>query len=94
MLLERDRQGLPVQQRLAARDQWAAAVQDQLEGAPCELFDALARAQLVPSFGQYQQPNVDRLVACWQQYPELARDAQGNLIQVVHGRTRLLTSAR
>jgi hypothetical protein len=54
--------GLPVQQRLAARDQWAAAVQDQLAGAPCELFDALARAQLVPSFGQYTQPNLDRLV--------------------------------
>jgi len=45
---------LPVQQRFAARDQWAAAVQSQMVGAPCELIDALARAQLLPSFGQYQ----------------------------------------
>ncbi len=64
---------LPADQRLAARDQWAAAVQNQVANAPCELFDALARAQLLPSFGQYKQPNLDRLVACWNQHPELAR---------------------
>jgi CheY-like chemotaxis protein len=72
--------GLPVQQRLAARDQWAASVQSQLADAPCELFDAVARVQLVPSFGQYKQPNLDRLVACWNEQPELAKDSQGNAL--------------
>ena len=71
---------LPVQQRLAARDQWAATVQSQMAGAPCELFDALARAQLLPSFGQYQQPNLDRLLQCWNEHPELATDRQGNAL--------------
>lgn len=71
---------LPLQQRLAARDQWAAAVQGQLADAPCELFDALARAQLLPSFGQYQGPNTDRLVQCWNDYPELAKDRQGQAL--------------
>ena len=72
--------GLPVDQRLAARDQWAAAVQGQVANAPCELFDAMARAQLLPSFGHYKQPNLDRLVQCWQQQPELAKDRQGNAL--------------
>jgi hypothetical protein len=78
---------LPVQQRLAARDQWAATVQDQVSNAPCELFDALARAQLLPSFGQYKGPNTDRLVQCWNEHPELARDRQGNAVQRGDGGT-------
>ena len=75
-----DQQGLTQRQRLAVRDQWAAAVQSQVANAPCELFDAMARAQLLPSFGQYKQPNLDRLVACWNEYPELATDRQGNAL--------------
>ena len=65
---------VPVEQRLAMRDQWAAQVQESLAGAPCDVYDAMVRAQLVPSFGHYQQPNIDRLRKCWQDHPELTRD--------------------
>src|SRR5919199_1141260 len=67
---------LPTDQRLALRDQWAAGVQQMVSNAPCELFDAMARAQLLPSFGQYKQTNINRLLQCWHDQPELARDSQ------------------
>jgi hypothetical protein len=67
---------LPSDQRLALRDQWAAGVQQMVSNAPCELFDAMARAQLLPSFGQYKQTNINRLLQCWHDQPELARDGQ------------------
>src|SRR5436305_127559 len=56
---------LPEDQRLAVRDQWAASVQEMANAMPCDLFDGLARAQLLPSFGQYEQPNISRLRQCW-----------------------------
>ena len=67
---------LPLEQRLALRDQWAAAVQPVVANAPCELFIALVRAQLVPSYGAYKQPNVARVQQCWREHPELTQDAQ------------------
>ena len=67
---------LPLPQRLALRDQWAASVQPTVANAPCELFDAMVRAQLVPSFEQYKPTNVARLQQCWRQHPELTQDAQ------------------
>ena len=67
---------VPEAQRLAVRDQWAASVQDSVASAPCDLFDAMARAQLLPSYGQYKQPNIDRLRQCWHDHPELTRDGQ------------------
>jgi len=67
---------LPVQQRLGLRDQWAAAVQPTVASAPCELFDAMVRAQLVPSFEQYKSTNIAHLKDCWRQHPELTLDAQ------------------
>src|SRR5690242_14911700 len=45
-------------------------------GSECELFDGLARAQLLPSFGQYKQPNINRLLDCWHTHPELTLDEQ------------------
>ena len=67
---------IPDDQRTALRDQWAAAVQQQMADAPCELFDGMARAQLLPSFGRYKQPNINRLLDCWHQHPELTQDEQ------------------
>jgi hypothetical protein len=68
---------LSTDQRIAARDQWASMVQDSVvAGAPCDMFDALARAQLLPSFGQYKQTNIDHLRQCWRDHPELTRDSQ------------------
>jgi hypothetical protein len=67
---------LPAEQRRAFRDRWAAAVQDMVSSAPCDLFDALARAQLLPSFDQYKQTNVNHLLQCWHDHPELTQDSQ------------------
>jgi hypothetical protein len=67
---------LPADQRQAMRDAWAAPVQNMVAGAPCELFDAMARAQLVPSFDAYKQPNIDHLLQCWHDHPELTQDSQ------------------
>jgi hypothetical protein len=66
--------GLSVEQRNAIRDQWAAGIQEMTPNMDCELFDGLARAQLLPSFGQYEQTNVNRLRQCWHDHPELTRD--------------------
>lgn len=67
---------LPLDQRLALRNQWAANVQPMVANAPCELFDALVRAQLVPSFEQYKSTNVAKVQKCWRDHPELTQDAQ------------------
>lgn len=67
---------LPEEQRNAVRDQWAASIQELTAAMPCELFDSMARAQLLPSYGQYNQPNVNRLRKCWQDHPELTRDPE------------------
>jgi hypothetical protein len=67
---------LPDDERTALRDQWAGEVQQMVSNAPCELFDAMARAQLLPSFGQYKQTNINRLLQCWHDQPELTRDSQ------------------
>jgi hypothetical protein len=67
---------IPDDQRTALRDQWAESVQEMVGNSECELFDAMARAQLLPSFGQYKQTNINRLLDCWHQHPELTRDEQ------------------
>jgi hypothetical protein len=70
--------GLPDTQRGALRDQWAAQIQPVAAGMSCEEFDTLTRARLVPSFGQYHDVNLNHLLQCWNDHPELARDSQGN----------------
>jgi hypothetical protein len=67
---------LPVDQRNGLRDQWAAGVQQMAADMPCDELDGLARAQLLPSYGQYQQININRLRQCWHDHPELTRDSQ------------------
>jgi hypothetical protein len=67
---------LPVDQRLALRNDWASSVQNMVADAPCDLFDGMARAQLLPSFDAYKQTNVARLRQCWRDHPELTRDSQ------------------
>jgi hypothetical protein len=67
---------LPLEQRLALRNQWAANVQPMVANAPCELFDGLVRAQLVPSFEQYKSTNIAHVQQCWREHPELTKDAQ------------------
>jgi len=68
---------LPTDQRLAVRDQWAEAFQANLASVPCDAFDALARAYLLPTESQYMKVNSDRLVQCWNDHPELARSRDG-----------------
>jgi hypothetical protein len=67
---------LPVDQRLALRNDWASSVQNMVADAPCDLFDGMGRAQLLPSFDAYKQTNVARLRQCWRDHPELTRDSQ------------------
>jgi hypothetical protein len=67
---------VPDDQRRQLRDQWAASVQSMVASAPCDLFDAMARAQLLPSFDAYKQTNINRLLQCWQDHPELTQDPQ------------------
>jgi hypothetical protein len=76
LLLHQEWPTLPVEQRNSVRDEWAAHVQNMVADAPCELFDALARAQLLPSFGSYKQTNINRLRQCWHDQPELTHDSQ------------------
>jgi hypothetical protein len=64
------------EQRNATRDQWAASVQPMAVQMPCELFDALARAQLLPSYGEYTQTNINHLRQCWHDHPELTQDPE------------------
>jgi len=73
--------GLPDAQRAALRDQWAAQIQPVATTMACEDFDALSRARLLPSFGEYYKVNLNHLLECWNQHPELARDNQGNALQ-------------
>jgi hypothetical protein len=63
---------LPDAQRGALRDQWAAQIQPMAMNLSCADFDSMARARLLPSFGQYKDPNVQHLRDCWRQHPELA----------------------
>lgn len=67
---------LPLDQRNGLRDEWAAGVQQMTADMPCDEFDGLARAQLLPSYGQYQQTNINRLRQCWHDHPELTHDSQ------------------
>jgi len=67
---------LPEQQRNSIRDEWAATLQQQAVEMPCDVFDALARAQLLPSYGQYEQPNINRLRQCWHDNPDLTQDPE------------------
>jgi hypothetical protein len=67
---------LPDAQRGALRDQWAAQVQPIAVNMSCQDFDAMARARLLPSFGQYKDVNIKHLQDCWRQHPELEPDFQ------------------
>jgi hypothetical protein len=67
---------LPDTTRGALRDQWAAQVQQIAVNMSCADFDAMARARLLPSFGQYRDINVQHLRDCWRQNPELAPSVQ------------------
>src|SRR5690349_8644720 len=58
---------LPDVQRGALRDQWAAQVQPIAVNMSCQDFDAMARARLLPSFGQYKDVNIKHLQDCWRQ---------------------------
>jgi len=69
---------LPDDQRAQIAEQWRQMVQSQLSGVPCPLYDALARAYLLPGGdSQTVAANRDRLVQCWNQFPELARGQNG-----------------
>src|SRR5262249_12362775 len=78
---------LPDAQRTALRDQWAAGVQQMAADMPCDLFDSMARAELLPNFGQYNQPNVNRLRQCWHDHPELAQDPEERASGANYGKT-------
>jgi hypothetical protein len=67
---------LPVAQRRQIQRAWAAAVEDGLASVRCDVYDALARAYLLPG-GPYKEANLDRLVQCWNAYPELAWSRDG-----------------
>jgi hypothetical protein len=69
---------LPDSQRSAIAEQWRQSVQSDLPGVPCPMYDALARAYLIPGGDAATvKANGDRLVQCWNQYPELARGRNG-----------------
>ena len=62
---------LPIAQRRAIAQDWAAGLEPLLAEMPCELYVALERAELVPS-GPYEQVNTAQLFACWDANPALA----------------------
>jgi hypothetical protein len=69
---------LPSAQRAAIAEQWRQNVQSQLADVPCPMYDALARAYLLPGGDAATiKANGDRLVQCWNEHPELARGRNG-----------------
>jgi hypothetical protein len=69
---------LPDAQRASIAEQWRQSVQSELPGVPCPMYDALARAYLIPGGDAATvKANGDHLVQCWNQYPELARGRNG-----------------
>jgi hypothetical protein len=69
---------LPDSQRSAIAEQWRQSVQSDLASVPCPMYDALARAYLLPGGDAATvKANGDHLVQCWNQYPELARGRNG-----------------
>jgi hypothetical protein len=69
---------LPDSQRSAIAEEWRQSVQSELAGVPCPMYDALARAYLIPGGDAATvKANGDHLVQCWNQYPELARGRNG-----------------
>jgi hypothetical protein len=68
---------LPVDQRRAVQQQFAAGVEANLSQVPCDVYDALARAYLLPSDPAHDQEMVDHLVQCWREHPELAKSRDG-----------------
>jgi len=71
--------GLPAAQRAAIAEQWRQGVQSELASVPCPLYDALARAYLLPGGDAATvASNRNHLVQCWNDNPELARGQDGH----------------
>lgn len=68
---------LPLDQRRSLQQQFAAGVEASLPDIPCDVYDALARAYLLPSDPAHDEEMVDHLVQCWNQHPELAKSRDG-----------------
>ena len=68
---------LPVEQRQMLQQQFAAGVESSLPDMPCDVYDALARAYLLPADPAQDQAMVDHLVQCWREHPELAKSRDG-----------------
>jgi hypothetical protein len=68
---------LPLEQRRALQQQFAAGVEVTVMDVPCDVYDALARAYLLPADPVHDDELVDHLVQCWNEHPELAKSRDG-----------------
>jgi hypothetical protein len=68
---------LPVEQRQGLQQQFATGVEATVLEVPCDVYDALARAYLVPYDPARDDELVDHLVQCWREHPELAKSRDG-----------------
>jgi len=74
---------LTEEERDQIAEQWRPMVQSELAGVPCQTYDALARAYLLPGGDSATiAANRDHLVECWKQHPELARGENGEDLSV------------